>query len=112
MVQGAATVRAASLDTVSGGTAEGKDHVCAHTLGSSRLEISEVTASWWESEPAVLVLSTAGPEGKPFSLHTSTEYIEITLLCFHWGFPNTSLGSRSMTEQKNAISPILQIGVE
>lgn len=35
------------------------------------------------SEPALLVLGTAVPEGKPFSLCTATERVEMTLLCFH-----------------------------
>lgn len=45
MVQGVVTIQAASSDTVSVGTAGGKGHPCAHTLGSSRLEISQVSGS-------------------------------------------------------------------
>lgn len=45
MVQGAVTVQAASLHTASGGTAEGRGHLCAHILGSSMLEISQVPGS-------------------------------------------------------------------
>lgn len=110
MVQGAVTVQAASLHTVSGGTAEGRGHLCAHTLGSSMLEISQVPGSWWDSGPALLVLSTAVPEDKAFSLHAEISlHIEITLLCFHL---NPSLGTRSMTKQKNVINTVLQIGAE
>lgn len=62
MAQRVVTVQASSLDTASSGIAVGKGHLCAPTLGSSRLEIfSEASGSWWESEPVLLVLGTAVP---------------------------------------------------
>lgn len=54
--------------------------------------------------------STAVPEDKAFSLHAEISlHIEIILLCFHL---NPSLGTGSMTKQKNVVNTILQIGAE